>query len=442
MPKISIVMPSLNVAAYIRECVESVLHQSMADLEILCVDAGSTDGTWEILEDYAKKDERIRLVHSDKKSYGYQMNLGIRLSKGEYIGIVETDDAIEPDMYERLMQAAEKEHLDYVKSEFRSFHTLQNGHRVYNNYGLLYRQWDCYGRVLTPYEHDYLAFYDRNLWNGIYRKTFLTENEIVFQETPGAACQDVGFVAQTTLCADRAMYLDCFGYCYRTDRAEASSHNPKGIRYIYEEFTYLYQVILKKNKKMAERSDGLYYRLLTYVGEFEKWVRANQYTHQLEDIRDMCEWLEAKISEGMEKGILREGEMFGMEEKLGKLLREKENYIEDLKREDGVRKETEEKWSTDIAGRHTVIFGAGAYGRQALDLLDGIGISICVFCDNNREKWGSECYGIPIISPAQAASAYKDCCYVIASKADSETMKQQLLEAGVSEHSILLYSKI
>ena len=83
MPKVSIIMPSLNVGSYIRECIESVLAQTLSDIEVLCVDAGSTDGTLEILEKYAKKDSRVRVIHSDRKSYGYQMNLGIQEANSE-----------------------------------------------------------------------------------------------------------------------------------------------------------------------------------------------------------------------------------------------------------------------------------------------------------------------------------------------------------------------
>ena len=102
MPEISVIMPSLNVAPYIRECMDSVLCQSLKNIEILCIDAGSTDGTWEILEEYARKDVRVQLIRSDKKSYGYQMNLGLKAANGEYIGIVETDDYILPETFEEL----------------------------------------------------------------------------------------------------------------------------------------------------------------------------------------------------------------------------------------------------------------------------------------------------------------------------------------------------
>ena len=81
---------------------ESVLKQTEMDLEVLVIDAGSTDGTLEILMEYAKKDKRVQIVSSERKSYGYQINKGIAMAKGEYVGIVETDDRIEPDMMETM----------------------------------------------------------------------------------------------------------------------------------------------------------------------------------------------------------------------------------------------------------------------------------------------------------------------------------------------------
>ena len=108
MPKVSIIMPSLNVAPYIEECIQSACRQTLTDIEILCIDAGSTDGTLEILQEFAKKDTRIRVLHSDVKSYGYQVNLGIKEATGEYVAILETDDYVDASMYETLYDAAVK----------------------------------------------------------------------------------------------------------------------------------------------------------------------------------------------------------------------------------------------------------------------------------------------------------------------------------------------
>ena len=89
---ISVIMPSLNVGEYIEECLCSVLSQSYQDIEVLVIDAGSTDGTKEIILKYAQLDSRIKLIHSVKKSYGYQMNLGIDSAKGRYIASVDTEN--------------------------------------------------------------------------------------------------------------------------------------------------------------------------------------------------------------------------------------------------------------------------------------------------------------------------------------------------------------
>ena len=107
-PKVTVIMPSLNVANYMEECIKSVVDQTLKNIEILCIDAGSTDGTLEIIERYSSVDRRIELIHSDKRSYGYQVNLGIKLAKGEYIAILDLRALAEGiDVYEYLYSTKE-----------------------------------------------------------------------------------------------------------------------------------------------------------------------------------------------------------------------------------------------------------------------------------------------------------------------------------------------
>ena len=116
MSKISVIMPCLNVVQYIKECMDSVVNQTIFDeLEVLVIDAGSTDGTFEIVSFYANKYDNIQVIKSEKKSYGYQVNLGIRKAKSPYVAILETDDYVEPDMYGALYKLAEEGKYDYVK---------------------------------------------------------------------------------------------------------------------------------------------------------------------------------------------------------------------------------------------------------------------------------------------------------------------------------------
>ena len=92
--RVSVILPSLNVAGYIEKAYKSVVRQTLEEIEIICIDAGSTDGTWDIIESVASKDDRITAIQSPVKSYGYQVNMGIDMACGEYIGILETDDYV------------------------------------------------------------------------------------------------------------------------------------------------------------------------------------------------------------------------------------------------------------------------------------------------------------------------------------------------------------
>ena len=121
MPNVTIIIPILNVQPYIRECLDSVVDQTLTDIEVFLVDAGSTDGTREILEEYVAKDKRFILLEDTAHSTGYAKNLGIKLAKGKYVAIVESDDYIASDMIEKLYCTAEQYELDIVKGNYRSF---------------------------------------------------------------------------------------------------------------------------------------------------------------------------------------------------------------------------------------------------------------------------------------------------------------------------------
>lgn len=120
---VSVIIPSYNVVSYIVQCLESVRNQTLENIEIICVDAKSTDGTLELIQDYAKKDSRFKVLISEKKSYGYQMNLGISIASGKYIGIVESDDWADTHMFEKLFIQAEKMSAEIVKANYYQYST-------------------------------------------------------------------------------------------------------------------------------------------------------------------------------------------------------------------------------------------------------------------------------------------------------------------------------
>ena len=152
MPKVSIIIPTYNVENYLRECMESVTRQTLKDIEIICINDGSTDGSLQILKEYANKDSRIVLVDKKNEGYGVGMNIGLDKATGEYIGIVEPDDFVPLNMYEDLYNAAKENDLDFVKADFYRFtRDSENG-----NMELIYNHLDAtgenYNQVINPFE--------------------------------------------------------------------------------------------------------------------------------------------------------------------------------------------------------------------------------------------------------------------------------------------------
>ena len=209
-PKVSIIMPSLNVAPNVQQSIESVINQTLKDIEIICVDAGSTDGTFEILEEYSKTDSRINLIHTDIKSYGHQLNIGLSIAKGEYIGIVESDDFIEEEMFEILYNLTDDGTVDIAKINFSHYDTnLKHKFLVDTSKGILPNP------AFTVDEYPNILFGHPAIWSAIYKKSFLDENNIYFKEVDGGGWVDHPFALKALLLAKSIKYKNEPSYYHR-----------------------------------------------------------------------------------------------------------------------------------------------------------------------------------------------------------------------------------
>ena len=152
MPKVSILVPVYNVEKYLPQCLESIAQQSLQDIEIICINDGSTDGSADILKSFAQEDSRFRIIQKENAGYGAALNDGLRAATGEYIGIVESDDKVDASMYEELYTAARKRQVDFVKSE---------AYYWYENINYIKRVHD---KSLEPYFDKVLVETDRNIF--------------------------------------------------------------------------------------------------------------------------------------------------------------------------------------------------------------------------------------------------------------------------------------
>lgn len=433
---LSVIMPSLNVADYIEESINSALNQTLERMEIICIDAGSEDGTWEILKKYENLSDigkKVRVIHSDIKSYGYQVNLGIKLAVGKYIAILETDDMAEQHMYEYLLALAEAHDLDFIKADYDCFYTLRNGERYYEKIPLWQGKQNRYNLVLDPGNDDHLYACDYSIWAGIFNRDFLIRNNIWLNETKGAAYQDIGFAQQVLACAKKAYYSDQSFYRYRRDREESSINSMYGLKYSRQEFTRL----LSDNKihKKLICTQGLYRHMATsFVGEYQKILALINYDTDSAYVRDDYEWFSTTLLQAVERSEfdldkLPEGFRGGLLYILGDC----KKYAKELWEQEERRKREEDTLMRQIGNNDVVVFGAGKWGKVAVQRLLKSGIKPVFIYDNNEAIWGEFICDVKISRPEKTAG---NVLVFIANKLHRGEIMQQLMEMGTLQEQI------
>ncbi len=258
MPKVSIIIPTYNVEEYLVECMDSVTRQTLPDLEIICVNDGSTDSSLEILKSYAEKDPRIVLIDKENGGYGMAMNIGLDRATGEYIGIVEPDDYVPLNMYEDLYGIAKEHDLDLLKADFYRFKRSSETGDMELAYQHLSKFPEDYNKVFDPSHTPDAIRFIMNTWSGIYRRAFLEEYHIRHHETPGASFQDNGFYFQTFIYAKRGMILDKPYYMNRRDNPNSSVHSKEKVYCMNVEYDYIREILMK-DREIWERFKYMYW---------------------------------------------------------------------------------------------------------------------------------------------------------------------------------------
>lgn len=212
MAKISVIVPIYGVEKYLKEAVESILNQTMKDLEIILIDDGGKDTCPKIIDEYAQKDNRIITIHKPNSGYGSSMNAGLEIATGEYIAILEPDDYIDSNMYEDLYKIAKEFNSDIVKSSFYdNLDSKQHTHVIKTNWKDLIPE----DKSFIIKEYPYFLSYHPSIWSCIYKKEFLDKNNIRFIEVPGAGWTDNPFQVQTMCLAERINYTSKAYYYWR-----------------------------------------------------------------------------------------------------------------------------------------------------------------------------------------------------------------------------------
>lgn len=207
MTKVSIIMPVYNVEEFIKEALDSVTHQTLSEIEIICVIDGSKDNSLKIIEEYAAKDSRIKILEQENQGQGIARNNGIKLAQGEYIGFVDPDDYIELNMFEELYNNAKKFDADVVESNYK----LAKNNKIKSyRYATKLPQ----DRTFQAVEFPEYIFQDPMVpWNKLYKTSFIKNNNINFDI--GCLAEDHIFCFKSRLLASKITFCNKSLYYYR-----------------------------------------------------------------------------------------------------------------------------------------------------------------------------------------------------------------------------------
>ena len=211
-PKVSVIVPVFNSEDLLGNCLESIENQSLKDIEIICVDDGSSDGSFDILNQFSSKDARFKIYQQENSGAGSARNKGIEESCGEYILFVDSDDYIESETCEMLYEQANRLDCDLIL--FNSMRHFSND----RNLALIhFKKNDEINYQIRVFDYEY--FRDRIfdgeygvIWNKLYKSSFIRDNNITFPKHK--IYNDVEFHIKTTLLAKKISYVDGTFYHY------------------------------------------------------------------------------------------------------------------------------------------------------------------------------------------------------------------------------------
>lgn len=214
---ISIVIPVYNVEDYLEQCLKSVINQDLNDIEIICVNDGSTDNSLKILKKFASKDKRIRVISKENGGQASARNLGIQEANGKYISFVDSDDFIKEDMFTKLYDVAETNDLDIAMCKV-ALYDNNSGNINHNAWYYKLGVFENFNRKIFNHEdtREFTCEISVTPYNKIYKTSLLKENNILFPE--GLIFEDEKFFYDVYLRANKVSIVDEFLYYYRVNR--------------------------------------------------------------------------------------------------------------------------------------------------------------------------------------------------------------------------------
>lgn len=287
--KVSVIIPVYNVEKYLRQAIESVINQTLREIEIICINDGSKDASKSILNEYQESDCRISVINKSNRGYGAACNTGLKIARGKYVAIMEPDDYINSDMYENLYIYAEMHNADVVKSAFNEY-TEENGASKIN----WSEEYSMPQKVFKLEEFPQFVYFHPSIWSCIYRRDFLQKHKISFKEERGAGWVDNPFQVKTMCLAERIFYTDTSYYNYRLTNPDSSS-NTLNISNPFDRSDEIHNFLDKSGINNPDILANLYKREFGYIDKVLSGVPDNLFDFACKKISDMTSRMDSEI---------------------------------------------------------------------------------------------------------------------------------------------------
>ncbi len=269
MPRVSLLVPIYNVQKYLVECLDSARAQTLEDIEVICINDGSTDGSRDIIQRYLDLDPRFRVIDKANSGYGDSMNRGLDAATGDYVGILESDDTMAPDALMTLVAAADEHSADLAKGNFNFYWSTPEERLEF--YAVAPASYS--GRAVDPRAERAMFYTKPSIWSAVYRRSYLAQKGIRFLATPGASFQDTSFAFKAWASSRRVTFVPNAVVNYRQDNEASSVNAPGKVFCVCDEYAEIERWLVE-NPELRASYEGVKERMKfdAYLWNYDRLV--------------------------------------------------------------------------------------------------------------------------------------------------------------------------
>jgi glycosyltransferase involved in cell wall biosynthesis len=440
IPKISIIIPVYNSEKYLHQCLDSVINQSLRELEIICVNDGSTDNSPSILDDYAARDNRIKVIHQSNQHTGPAKNNGMEIATGNYFHFLDSDDFLVGNAYEAVYQEAVRLNVDNLR--FKAHAVDITGKCPVNDeiYNLSTISLELFGKVISFMDYPEVFTKNNHIsypgWNGLYKNSFMKQKHILFDAIH--SFEDILFYYTVLINAERIAFFDHFVLNYRKNNPDSLVGN----------YLFHFEDVLESHSILEERTRKieLSMRHIILRAHFQMmidWYDRSRTTGQnWKNVRKMM------YSFVDELNIDNFGDDFTKDILYPQYLELKLCTVKPGSRQERIIKNQlitfnhpyyESIFPFRIISHNVkiAIYGAGAFGKRTVSAMEKMGYEKpCIWIDRNYDKISID--GYEISNPDEIINNnFNFIIIAIENKEIIKDVREFLLNKGVSGNKII-----